>query len=487
VSEIYGSSGGYDRSNDAPRGYERSSYPVDENGQECWAEDAEPMGRAARADYVREGEQGGIDDADADDPWDTDPDLENYANGNYPEIAWRNQGNPDSPNGFGRLDTTDLDGVPETGDDGDMWGDTYPDDAADYADTGTATGTLMAGLDHAPAETPDRPPANIEAALAADTTPTRQEAARDDGPGREGQGGDDTASRPHDDPVDGHDADIYAIPHENDHLPQPRTRQEAAREGRQAEADRKQDPGLTELSTVADDEAYRSWEDGLPSRDESREKTWGPDAEFWDENEQAWRKSDSRPAPGANPDDATLVGDNAKPRMEAEHHDPGEVTNQSDAGTGVPDQAAETGTVWRQRVAELEAENAQLGKDVANVKAENAELHRGMSALEARMERLEQTKASDPALKSAQDSGLRAAENATEKSERPAGRREWTSNEAIGLAAMTGSGVLTTVSDFWSYLPATYAGITASVLGVGAAAVALVRKHREARDAAHRP
>ena len=55
------------------------------------------------------------------------------------------------------------------------------------------------------------------------------------------------------------------------------------------------------------------------------------------------------------------------------------------------------------------------------------------------------------------------------------------------LAATTGGGVLTTVADYWSYIPAAYAGITASVLGVGAAAVALVRRHREAKDAAHRP
>jgi hypothetical protein len=95
--------------------------------------------------------------ADAADDYDTDPDAENHADGNDPETAWHNQGRRDSPNGSGRLDTTGQDRqVPETG--GDMRGDTYPDDAADHAYTGTAAaGTLMAELDSTPAATPDRP------------------------------------------------------------------------------------------------------------------------------------------------------------------------------------------------------------------------------------------------------------------------------------------------------------------------------------------
>jgi hypothetical protein len=66
------------------------------------------------------------------------------------------------------------------------------------------------------------------------------------------------------------------------------------------------------------------------------------------------------------------------------------------------------------------------------------------------------------------------------------GRAEWTSNEALAFGAVAGGGIVTTVADFWSCLPATYAGITASVLGVGAAGIALFRKHREASNA-HRP
>jgi hypothetical protein len=69
------------------------------------------------------------------DAWDTDPDEQNYANGNNPEIAWRNQGNPDSPNGWGQPadtstrygDTADQSGRPAdtagSGEQADSWGE----------------------------------------------------------------------------------------------------------------------------------------------------------------------------------------------------------------------------------------------------------------------------------------------------------------------------------------------------------------------------
>jgi hypothetical protein len=187
VSEIYGS-GGYDRGDSGGRA---DDYRHGGDAYDLWgdqdpdaanyadlydapasrndrvADDDDGLGpgdqeldrgmkRAEYADYVRYRESGTYP---ADD-YDTDPDLENYARGNDPRTAWRNQGRSDGPNGwdsYRREDHADRDGTSEPGD---MWGDTYPDDAADYADTGTAaTGTLTAELDHAPAETPDRPPA----------------------------------------------------------------------------------------------------------------------------------------------------------------------------------------------------------------------------------------------------------------------------------------------------------------------------------------
>jgi hypothetical protein len=114
---------------------------------------------------------------------------------------------------------------------------------------------------------------DMHAALAADNTPTRQEAARQDAAGDgqaslgqdTSQGSDaeidaivheddelpdartrqqaaaddladggppsgDTARAAREDPADGHDADIGAILHEDDHLPDPRTRQQAAQD-----------------------------------------------------------------------------------------------------------------------------------------------------------------------------------------------------------------------------------------------------------------
>jgi hypothetical protein len=67
---------------------------------------------------------------------------------------------------------------------------------------------------------------DIQAALAADTTPTRQQAFRD--AAAHDQASDAAARR---DPADsGRDPDVDAILHENDHLPDPRTRQQAARD-----------------------------------------------------------------------------------------------------------------------------------------------------------------------------------------------------------------------------------------------------------------
>jgi flagellin-like hook-associated protein FlgL len=491
VSELYGSSGGYDRGdngNDTSRRYERSSYPVDTNGQECWAEDAEPMTRGEWADYVRSGEQ--ARGYDADDMWgDTDPDAENYARGLTPEIAWRDQGRSDGPNGWEsylRENPPDRDGTSEPGD---MWGDTYPDDAADHAATWDE---LMGELDHGPAETTDRPPVgdqrpgsldaqrypdgvtavdtdphyydgDIQAALAADTRPTRQQAARDDGTGRDGQG--DNA-KPHADQIDGHDADIYAILHENDHLPEPRTRQQAAREDRQAEtAPKVEAPGLTEPSTVADGEAHRSWEDGL----------------------------DTTPAPdGEGAADTTVIGD----RQHGEHpypaaeHDNGELTSQADTGTSTTDQPTETDDALRQRITDLEAANArletqntELGKGMAELESENAELGKTVTGLEAhnsklesRLERLEH-KVEDVIPSDKIANRTNAAQTEGDSREKQRGRAP--SSEALLFGATAVGGVLTTAADYVRYLPATYAGVGASVLAAGAAAVAWARKRKE--------
>lgn len=259
----------------------------------------------------------------------------------------------------------------------------------------------------------------------------------------------------------------------------------------------------------------------LPSRADSHAATWeehldsgyaaGLEPEGEDDDAHATEPARDRDR------DRTLIPQATDQAMRGDHPYPDSQrapSSDPDAGPDEPDPNAEAGDGLRQRVADLEAanselrnentelraantqlvkgfselesENAELGKTVTEVKTENADLRRGFSAHEARLERLERNALGNTGSLDT-DRELSSADNAVEKTEHQRGRPEWTSNEAIGLAAATSSGLLTTVADYWSYLPATYAGITASVLGVGAAGIALVRKHREARNAAHRP
>lgn len=115
----------------------------------------------------------------------------------------------------------------------------------------------------------------------------------------------------------------------------------------------------------------------------------------------------------------------------------------------------------------------------------NADLGKNIAALESRLEFLERSALDKP---TALDASREVSDQEVAEKEAPQqrSRPEWSSNEAMALGAAAGGGILTTVADYWSLLPATYA-ITASVLGVGTAAVALFRRHREVKDGAHRP
>jgi hypothetical protein len=119
--------------------------------------------------------------ADTADAYDVDPDTENYAAGNDPDIACRNQGRPDSPNGWGSNASADghqendgyvqgdhyAEGTGEhdepredayDGDTADLWGDTDPD-AANYADLdGIGTGSLDGRQDSVREDEPDASP-----------------------------------------------------------------------------------------------------------------------------------------------------------------------------------------------------------------------------------------------------------------------------------------------------------------------------------------
>jgi hypothetical protein len=117
-----------------------------------------------------------VDAGDSSDAYDVDPDIENYAAGNSPETAYRNQGNPDGPNGWIRFVSegaheetgggdygdgadqhTELDETHGAGGAPDLWGDIHPD-AANYPGLdgqGAAGPEAREGPDHRESE-PDR-------------------------------------------------------------------------------------------------------------------------------------------------------------------------------------------------------------------------------------------------------------------------------------------------------------------------------------------
>jgi hypothetical protein len=185
--------------------------------------------------------------------------------------------------------------------------------------------------------------------------------------------------------------------------------------------------------------------------------------------------------------DGTSVDDNSRgehPYPDTEGADDGEHASQDNTGTGTADQAAGTGDRWRRRLAdlenanaelkaentqlgmgmsELESENADLGKSIVELKTENADLRDGVSALETRLERLEQNRPDKPTSEIAErrppseerDHGLDEHE----------GRWRAPSDEALVFGAA---------------VPPIDANIAASFLAAGAAGVAWMHKRREA-------
>jgi hypothetical protein len=289
--------------------------------------------------------------------------------------------------------------------------------------------------------------------------------------------------------------------------------------------------------------------DEIPTSEQAGAKTWGPDAEYWDEDEQAWRTPDSTPSPGdqeaAPAFDATSVPDGAAESaggVRGDHADPASTNDQADAaeqpdkGDRAPDKASETVDELRQRVADLKAanarletwsaelgagmteqqsknaelstrvtelvsQNAELGKSVTELRSENAQLRAELKAEKAERSkenaelrrgmsayeaRLEGLAQKD-AVRPDASKKLDIAENADEKTRRYPGRGVLTSDAAIGLAAAAGSGIVSMVPYYSRHLPPADAGIMANLILVGAGAVVFGRKFREGKDAAHRP
>jgi cell division protein FtsB len=223
-------------------------------------------------------------------------------------------------------------------------------------------------------------------------------------------------------------------------------------------------------------EPYHSWEDDLPTREEPRAMTCGPDAEYWDEDEQAYKKFSDGSATDQAPTLTTASEriaqlESANQRLQSEN---------TDLGKAVAELRSENIQFGR-GMAELESENAELGKTVAELRTENTDLQRGFSALEARLERIEQTSTDKPS----GDIVDRAHGGLDADSERPEHeqKRRLPSDEALLFGATGIGGAVTTAAYYLSYIRPDVAGITASLLATGAAGVAWMHKRREARHA----
>jgi hypothetical protein len=210
----------------------------------------------------------------------------------------------------------------------------------------------------------------------------------------------------------------------------------------------------------------------------------------YDSQEQARQAHEQHRAEGADREENLGSGDGEQPtpaeplsrQQYARDMRAGEPVTISEAYPALGDDPAASGTdqSLRRRLAGLEAENAKLATS-------NMALAAGMQAIEARLERLEHASQDQPVPLASGNEQSRPDVTREEATPQRLGRLpRWASNEAVGLAAAVGGGTLTTVADFARAFPATYAGIGASALGVGAAGLGLYRKHREDKNAAPR-
>jgi hypothetical protein len=133
----------------------------------------------------------------------------------------------------------------------------------------------------------------------------------------------------------------------------------------------------------------------------------------------------------------------------------------------------------RERLAELESENALLHKDVA-------ELRKDMETVKARLERPRDNKAdnSSQAESDVTRQRIRELEPSKGQNAKKPPDRTRLSNEAIAVGVAVGGAGLTAAADIMATVAAAdTAGIVASALSLAAAAVALSRKRKEAKNA----
>lgn len=177
-----------------------------------------------------------------------------------------------------------------------------------------------------------------------------------------------------------------------------------------------------------------------------------------------------------------------------EHADHGTDPPEAEDASGPDADPAETREADAERISALEAENADLKKQLGDLRAGNdarmdrfeqklADLARQSGRLESGPERPEQTSQAqqstgltDREHDSAQRDGSKADAQIVK-------RRHLPSDEALTLGAAAAGGVITTVSDYAPFLHADVAGVAASVVAVGAAGLTWIRARREEKHA----
>lgn len=232
-------------------------------------------------------------------------------------------------------------------------------------------------------------------------------------------------------------------------------------------------------------------DDQLPARQDARAAAWDEDADYDHEDDPAAQYDGDLDAITAGYDQLPARQD-ARAATWDDHpvyHDEGSPDIPDDAGaddhvldsdqddldqTAVGQGAPETGRPadTSERITGVEAENARLGQTITD--------------LQARLERLEQGSQTEPSHRLTGQERDTAQKDAIEADNRQA--RPWRrpTDEALALGAAATGGVITTVADFVPYLHADVAGVAASAIAVGAAAVTWMRTRGEAGHANRR-
>jgi hypothetical protein len=177
-----------------------------------------------------------------------------------------------------------------------------------------------------------------------------------------------------------------------------------------------------------------------------------------------------------------------------EHADDDADPPRTEDASGPDADHAETPEADAGRISALEAENADLKQQLADLRAGNdvrmgrfeqqlADLERQSGSPQSGLERQEHTSQAEQSTDLFDREHDSAQRDDSKADAEKVQRRRLPSDEALTLGAAAAGGVITTVSDYAPFLHADVAGVTASVVAVGAAGLTWMRARREAKHA----